>query len=487
MNHGLLPRGVSLKTGRQAVFFNVVIPVDNQDFSGETFCDLSQARIAPYKNTWQHFQKTVFWCNLKFAQRRGLQFFQTRSNADILFDTLFAEFIEKAICMKTKDQLHQMESVILRLRLVLGANSQSGSQDLLVQEARSSWESQQDAESYGETRSNTADYRIPGISISTKGARRQNNVTELIEQHKEQFLKDKSQKQEINRFSEESQKVLVDMNQTEIFELCENSAKLQCPDCNPFSEIGIIYCSCGRNLKYKWSPTTNQKANCDFTSMPGCVIKKNSSRGPKHGAPERQFMFFKAKEMLKKARQPKNGSHPAILARLYAQERYQDSLAKHKIGEKEFMFFDRIALERHDCTATRAERLQNAKNWVLRLNADGHPKPLRQRPEFADVSKQCFKMQDAQLAETQQSLRPIRPEYQQSQRQNQQFEGESHGKTRRQRLHLQLRRRQLHNGKRVGTHGRLHHLRNGGDFRNSSKSRARLAQVTRIAVSSLCP
>ena len=41
---------------------------------------------------------------------------------------------------------------------------------------------------------------------------------------------------------------------------------------------------------------------------------------------------------------------------------------------------------------------------------------------------------------------------------------ESHGETRRQRLHLQLRSGPLHSGKRVGTHGTLHHLRNGGDF-----------------------
>ena len=50
-----------------------------------------------------------------------------------------------------------------------------------------SWESQQDAESYGETRSNTVDCRIRGISISTvkrQNVRRQNNVTK----HKEQFL-----------------------------------------------------------------------------------------------------------------------------------------------------------------------------------------------------------------------------------------------------------------------------------------------------------
>ena len=42
--------------------------------------------------------------------------------------------------------------------------------------------------------------------------------------------------------------------------------------------------------------------------------------------------------------------------------------------------------------------------------------------------------------------------------------GESHGETRWQCLHLQLRSGQLRNGTRVGAHGSLHHLRNGGDF-----------------------
>ena len=200
MNHGLIPVGISHKTGRHAVFFTVVNPMDNQDGLGETLCDLSKARIAPYKNTWKHFQDTVFWCNLKLAQQRGLQFYQTRSNAVILHDTLPAEFIERAICMKTKDQLYQRESVIPRPRVVLRANSQSGSQDLLVQEARSSSESQQDAESYGETRSNTVDCRVrfSDPTVKLQDAPRQNNGTKLIEmfekhQHKEQFLKDMNQ------------------------------------------------------------------------------------------------------------------------------------------------------------------------------------------------------------------------------------------------------------------------------------------------------
>ena len=108
-------------------------------------------------------------------------------------------------------------------------------QDLLVQEARSSWESQQDAESYGETRSNTADYRVQGISISTvklQDARRQNNVTKPIDvfekkhRHEEQFLKDmelKAGDQQVLRGI--TTKYSKDMNNTEIFELCRELCK----------------------------------------------------------------------------------------------------------------------------------------------------------------------------------------------------------------------------------------------------------------------
>ena len=94
---------------------------DEQDLR-ETFCELSKARIAPYKNTWKPLQDTVHWWNLLLAQEWGLQFYQTRSNAVVLYDTLPLEFIEKVICMKTKEQLDQRESA--RPRVVLKANSQ---------------------------------------------------------------------------------------------------------------------------------------------------------------------------------------------------------------------------------------------------------------------------------------------------------------------------------------------------------------------------
>ena len=126
-------------------------------------------------------------------------FTRTGSNAVVLYDTLRAEFIEKAVCTKTKEQLHQRESE---------------RQDLPCQEARSPWETQSETQSIRETGCNIVDYRVPGISLSTvqqQDEQRQGTVAKLIEKfeshkYKEQFLQDMGQTQKINRFSEALQK-----------------------------------------------------------------------------------------------------------------------------------------------------------------------------------------------------------------------------------------------------------------------------------------
>ena len=138
----------------------------------------------------------------------------------------------------------------------------------------------------------------------------------------------------------------------------------------------------------------------DYISIPGFVMKKNSSRGPKHGQFERQIVFFKAKEMLKKIIQSKHGGNPTILARWYAQEGYREVIGGAQYWRKRnHALRSQPLLKDMILLATRAERLQNAKHWVLRLNADGPQKRLRQRQGFADAVKQCIRMQDAHMAE----------------------------------------------------------------------------------------
>ena len=219
VRNGLGPEGFSTKTGRYAVFFTVMDPMDDKRGLRETFCDLSQAGIAPYQNTWKHLQNTLNWCKLLPTQERGLRFDQTRSNAVVLYDTLPAEFMEKAVCIKTGEQLHQRESE--RPRIALKAHSRS--KIILGNTERS-------ANLPGDWMQHR-DYRIPGISLSTvqeQDERKRQTVAKLIEKfeshkYKEQFLQDMSETQKMNRFSEASQSLLRDMNQTEIFELCENT------------------------------------------------------------------------------------------------------------------------------------------------------------------------------------------------------------------------------------------------------------------------
>ena len=194
---------------------------------------------------------------------------------------------------------------------------------------------------YGEgTCSNIVDYRVLGIPLSTveqQDAKRENMVKTLIEkfekhQRKESYIKDLSQTQKINKFSKESQELIADMNNTEIFELCENSSKHQCPECNTHWDIELIYCSCGRNMKYSRSSTTFQQNNYDVTSIPGYVVKKNNSRGAKHRPSERQRMNYQAKHMLKKAREENHGSHDTCTS--LCRKRIQRFVDSHRVDRK---------------------------------------------------------------------------------------------------------------------------------------------------------
>ena len=74
-------------------------------------------------------KNTLHWCNLKLAQRKGLQFFQNRSHAIALFNALPA-IIEKVVYMKTGEALYCKVFQSPRLsRVVLTPNSQHGRQD----------------------------------------------------------------------------------------------------------------------------------------------------------------------------------------------------------------------------------------------------------------------------------------------------------------------------------------------------------------------
>ena len=56
---------------------------------------------------WKKHQNTVCWVDIKLAQKKGFKFYQTRSNAVILYDALPSYCISKAIVMKSEEIIYQ--------------------------------------------------------------------------------------------------------------------------------------------------------------------------------------------------------------------------------------------------------------------------------------------------------------------------------------------------------------------------------------------
>ena len=57
----------------------------NKEHRDPNKIDPEAPRLAWYKqNVWKKHQDTVYWVDIKLAQKKGFKFYQTRSNAIIL-------------------------------------------------------------------------------------------------------------------------------------------------------------------------------------------------------------------------------------------------------------------------------------------------------------------------------------------------------------------------------------------------------------------
>ena len=86
---------------QETVFFP---PIDLRDKSHKDLddIDLNVPRHAQYlHNAWKRHQDAVYWVDINLAIRKGLTFYQTRSNAIILQGTLPAYCIPKVVRMET--------------------------------------------------------------------------------------------------------------------------------------------------------------------------------------------------------------------------------------------------------------------------------------------------------------------------------------------------------------------------------------------------
>ena len=100
INSGLILGGQN-SSKRQTVFFLLVDPMD-KSHKDPNVIDLSAPRRAQYlHNAWKRHQDAVYWVDINLAIQKGFKFYQTRSNAIILQETLPASCIPKVVRMKT--------------------------------------------------------------------------------------------------------------------------------------------------------------------------------------------------------------------------------------------------------------------------------------------------------------------------------------------------------------------------------------------------
>ena len=93
---------------RQTVFFTSVDPTNNEHrdpnniYLGSTASCMVQAEKVEEKH-----QNTVYWVDVQLTQQKGFKFYQTRSNAIILYDTLPASCVPKAIMIETEEIIYE--------------------------------------------------------------------------------------------------------------------------------------------------------------------------------------------------------------------------------------------------------------------------------------------------------------------------------------------------------------------------------------------
>ena len=102
----MIPGGQN-SSQRQTVFLLPIDPRDKEHNDPEKI-DLNVPRHAQYLHSaWKKHQDAVYWVDIDLAIRKGLTFYQTRSNAIILQGILPAYCIPKVVRLKTGEVLYE--------------------------------------------------------------------------------------------------------------------------------------------------------------------------------------------------------------------------------------------------------------------------------------------------------------------------------------------------------------------------------------------
>ena len=243
----------------------------------------------------------MYSVDIRLAQKKGLKFYQTRSNAIILHKTLPAYCIPKAI-----QSPRPPPKISLRNNWIQELGPE------VARQAEGSQPTQPNPDPIYRTGRPVVDidFRVSGLPHSVVKQAENSRVRELVKKierhaHRQDLQADLQQGNAYNPFSEKSKKMIRDMGNVELFELWETLPKVQCSEWLLYWTQGIVYCTCVHLLRENQSSRRIHRWQLDLLSIPSYVIKKARPPDNRHGTTDPQKEHFIAhnfsKEMHQKA------------------------------------------------------------------------------------------------------------------------------------------------------------------------------------------
>ena len=110
------------ETSQEDTFFCLFWSTGSNDEEKDCHEDMTIARTFHYCSKWKHDQDAVHWVKLEEAQELGLQFWQTKSNAIVVYESV-VRFIFKIVAKSTRKPVYERKDRLqLALRVVLRSN-----------------------------------------------------------------------------------------------------------------------------------------------------------------------------------------------------------------------------------------------------------------------------------------------------------------------------------------------------------------------------
>ena len=244
------------------------------------------------------------------------------------------------------------------------------------------------------------DFNIPGVPNSTVKRSHGVNVHNLIQKienhpQRQALQSDLQQHRALNPFSKESQDVIKAAGNTELCEIVDADPKAQCKVCLSYSNVGIVYCTCGHFLRD--DTTENKKyikSVLDLFSIPNFYIRKGRPHGHRYGKKEGDKEYHTANQLKKKCR--KRG-YNNIHDRFIRDTWFRKSMLEMDRIEEVIREMDRLANEDHTHIATEEELDVYRGNWWIRSNFVGSDTmPIRHRPDFKKALSTLHRLKKAE-------------------------------------------------------------------------------------------